>query len=123
MYLIMGGFTTIINIVTFWLCTYILNWDYRIANTIAFIASVLFAYFSNKNLFLIVIHQLGKTASVKRVHFFGFRCLTYIIDILVMILLISYLSVDELWAKIWTNIIVLVLNYVFSKWIIFKVQK
>ncbi|HEM1708150.1 TPA: cell wall teichoic acid glycosylation protein GtcA, partial [Listeria monocytogenes] len=26
MYLIMGGFTTIINIVTFWLCTYILNW-------------------------------------------------------------------------------------------------
>ncbi|EIQ2558411.1 cell wall teichoic acid glycosylation protein GtcA, partial [Listeria monocytogenes] len=47
----------------------------------------------------------------------------YIIDILVMILLISYLSVDELWAKIWTNIIVLVLNYVFSKWIIFKVQK
>ncbi|HEM1061771.1 TPA: cell wall teichoic acid glycosylation protein GtcA, partial [Listeria monocytogenes] len=26
-------------------------------------------------------------------------------------------------AKIWTNIIVLVLNYVFSKWIIFKVQK
>ncbi|HAC5033573.1 TPA_asm: cell wall teichoic acid glycosylation protein GtcA, partial [Listeria monocytogenes] len=55
--------------------------------------------------------------------FFGFRCLTYIIDILVMILLISYLSVDELWAKIWTNIIVLVLNYVFSKWIIFKVKK
>ncbi|HEM1569358.1 TPA: cell wall teichoic acid glycosylation protein GtcA, partial [Listeria monocytogenes] len=27
------------------------------------------------------------------------------------------------WAKIWTNIIVLVLNYVFSKWIIFKVKK
>ncbi|EAF6971387.1 cell wall teichoic acid glycosylation protein GtcA, partial [Listeria monocytogenes] len=29
MYLIMGGFTTLINIVTFWLCTYVLNWDYR----------------------------------------------------------------------------------------------
>lgn len=72
MYLIMGGFTTIINIVTFWLCTYILNWDYRIANTIAFIASVLFAYFSNKKFVLIVIHQLGKTASVKRVHFLVF---------------------------------------------------
>ncbi|EGT2111815.1 GtrA family protein, partial [Listeria monocytogenes] len=48
MYLIMGGFTTLINIVTFWLCTYVLNWDYRIANTIAWVASVLFAYFSNK---------------------------------------------------------------------------
>ncbi|HGI5482327.1 TPA: cell wall teichoic acid glycosylation protein GtcA [Listeria monocytogenes] len=123
MYLIMGGFTTIINIVTFWLCTYILNWDYRIANTIAFIASVLFAYFSNKKFVFDSYTPTWKDRLREASSFFGFRCLTYIKDILVMILLISYLSVDELWAKIWTNIIVLVLNYVFSKWIIFKVQK
>ncbi|EAF0386945.1 cell wall teichoic acid glycosylation protein GtcA [Listeria monocytogenes] len=123
MYLIMGGFTTIINIVTFWLCTYILNWDYRIANTIAFIASVLFAYFSNKKFVFDSYTPTWKDRLREASSFFCFRCLTYIIDILVMILLISYLSVDELWAKIWTNIIVLVLNYVFSKWIIFKVQK
>ncbi|HBM3450763.1 TPA: cell wall teichoic acid glycosylation protein GtcA [Listeria innocua] len=123
MYLIMGGFATVINIVTFWLCTYILNWDYRIANTIAFIASVLFAYFSNKKFVFESYTPTWKDRVREASSFFGFRCLTYTIDILVMILLISYLSVDELWAKIWTNIIVLVLNYVFSKWIIFKVQK
>ncbi|EAG5363969.1 cell wall teichoic acid glycosylation protein GtcA [Listeria monocytogenes] len=123
MYLIMGGFTTVINIVTFWLCTYVLNWDYRIANTIAFIASVLFAYFSNKKFVFDSYTPTWKDRLREASSFFDFRCLTYIIDILVMILLISYLSVDELWAKIWTNIIVLVLNYVFSKWIIFKVQK
>ncbi|MBC1545153.1 MULTISPECIES: cell wall teichoic acid glycosylation protein GtcA [Listeria] len=123
MYLIMGGFTTLINIVTFWLCTYVLNWDYRIANTIAFIASVLFAYFSNKKFVFDSYTPTWKDRLREASSFFGFRCLTYIIDILVMILLISVLSVDELWAKIWTNIIVLVLNYVFSKWIIFKVKK
>ncbi|GAB1492364.1 hypothetical protein VFC2021_21480 [Listeria innocua] len=45
MYLIMGGFTTLINIVTFWLCTDVLNWDYRIANTIAWVASVRLLFF------------------------------------------------------------------------------
>lgn len=69
MYLIMGGFTTLINIVTFWLCTYVLNWDYRIANTIAWVASVLFAYFSNKKYVLKAIHLLGKNALEKLHHF------------------------------------------------------
>ncbi|MBC1455699.1 cell wall teichoic acid glycosylation protein GtcA [Listeria welshimeri] len=123
MYLIMGGFTTLINIVTFWLCTDLLNWDYRIANTIAWVASVLFAYFSNKKYVFESYTPTWKEKAREVSSFFGFRFLTYIVDFLVMILLISGLEINELWAKIWTNIIVLVLNYVFSKWIIFKVRK
>lgn len=122
MYLIMGGFATIINIVAFWFCEAVLGWDYRVANTIAWIASVLFAYFSNKKYVFESYTPSWKDKLREASSFFGFRFLTYIVDILVMILLISVLSVDELWAKIWTNIIVLVLNYVFSKWIIFKVR-
>ncbi|MBC6297459.1 cell wall teichoic acid glycosylation protein GtcA [Listeria sp. FSL L7-1517] len=122
MYLIMGGFTTLINIVAFWFCEEVLGWDYRVANTIAWIASVLFAYFSNKKYVFESYTPSWKDKLREASSFFGFRFLTYIVDILVMILLISVLSVDELWAKIWTNIIVLVLNYVFSKWIIFKVR-
>ncbi|EAE3482115.1 TPA: cell wall teichoic acid glycosylation protein GtcA, partial [Listeria monocytogenes] len=72
MYLIMGGFTTIINIVTFWLCTYILNWDYRIANTIAFIASVLFAYFSNKKFVFDSYTPTWKDRLREASSFFGF---------------------------------------------------
>ncbi|MBC1482661.1 cell wall teichoic acid glycosylation protein GtcA [Listeria sp. FSL L7-1485] len=123
MYLIMGGFTTLINIVVFWLCTSALNWDYRIANTIAWLASVLFAYFSNKKYVFESYTPTWKDKTREISSFFGFRFLTYIVDFLVMILLISGLHIDELWAKIWTNVIVLVLNYIFSKWIIFKVRK
>lgn len=123
MYLIMGGFTTLINIVTFWICEAVLGWDYRVANTIAWVASVLFAYFSNKKYVFESYTPTWKDKVREASSFFGFRFLTYIVDILVMILLISVLSVDELWAKIWTNVIVLVLIYVFSKWIIFKVKK
>ncbi|EAG9321527.1 cell wall teichoic acid glycosylation protein GtcA [Listeria monocytogenes] len=123
MYLIMGGFTTLINIVTFWVCTDLLNWDYRIANTIAWVASVLFAYFSNKKYVFDSYTPTWKDKTREVSSFFGFRFLTYIVDFLVMILLISGLGMNELWAKIWTNVIVLILNYVFSKWIIFRVRK
>ncbi|EAC2499872.1 cell wall teichoic acid glycosylation protein GtcA [Listeria monocytogenes] len=123
MYLIMGGFTTLINIVTFWVCTDLLNWDYRIANTIAWVASVLFAYFSNKKYVFDSYTPTWKDKAREVSSFFGFRFLTYIVDFLVMILLISGLGMNELWAKIWTNVIVLILNYVFSKWIIFRVRK
>ncbi|EAC4172571.1 cell wall teichoic acid glycosylation protein GtcA [Listeria monocytogenes] len=123
MYLIMGGFTTLINIVAFWVCTDLLNWDYRIANTIAWVASVLFAYFSNKKYVFDSYTPTWKDKAREVSSFFGFRFLTYIVDFLVMILLISGLGMNELWAKIWTNVIVLILNYVFSKWIIFRVRK
>ncbi|ECC2282392.1 GtrA family protein, partial [Listeria monocytogenes] len=95
MYLIMGGFTTLINIVTFWLCTYVLNWDYRIANTIAWVASVLFAYFSNKKYVFESYTPTWKERAREVTSFFGFRFLTYLVDILVMILLIEVLSINE----------------------------
>lgn len=122
MYLIMGGFTTLINIVTFWLCTYVLNWDYRIANTIAWVASVLLHIFLIKNMFLKAIHLLGKNA-----------LRSYIIFRFPLFDLFSgHFSNDSSnWSFIYKwimgknldNVIVLVLNYVFSKWIIFKVKK
>ncbi|EGR8734575.1 GtrA family protein, partial [Listeria monocytogenes] len=87
------------------------------------VASVLFAYFSNKKYVFESYTPTWKERAREVTSFFGFRFLTYLVDILVMILLIEVLSINELWAKIWTNVIVLVLNYVFSKWIIFKVKK
>ncbi|HCX6194933.1 TPA: GtrA family protein, partial [Listeria monocytogenes] len=101
----------------------LLNWDYRIANTIAWVASVLFAYFSNKKYVFDSYTPTWEDKAREVSSFFGFRFLTYIVDFLVMILLISGLGMNELWAKIWTNVIVLILNYVFSKWIIFRVRK
>ena len=48
MYLIMGGITTVINIVSFWLLMKKIGINYTVANIIARIFSVLFAYISNK---------------------------------------------------------------------------
>ncbi len=123
MYLVMGGITTLINIVSFWFFASFLNWDYRIANTIAWILSVLFAYLSNKKYVFESYTPTWKDKLREATSFFGFRFLTYLVDMLMMVVFISMLNVNETWSKIWVNVIVLVLNYVFSKWIIFKIQK
>ncbi|WP_099221630.1 GtrA family protein [Listeria costaricensis] len=123
MYLIMGGFTTLINIATFWLFASFLNWDYRIANGIAWIASVLFAYLSNKKYVFDSYTPTRKDRFREITSFFGFRFLTFIVDTIVMIILVSFFLMNETWAKVWTNVIILVLNYVFSKFFIFKSKK
>ncbi|WEG12194.1 GtrA family protein [Pullulanibacillus sp. KACC 23026] len=122
-YLVVGGFTTLINIVSFWLLTVPIPVNYVIANTVAWVLSVLFAYVANK----IIVFQSkteNKTETIREfVSFIGFRFVSYAMDLAVMILLISGLHMNETLSKILTNVVVLVANFIFSKWFIFRNAK
>lgn len=122
MYIIMGGFTTVVNIVSFWLCNSFFGIDYVTSNTVSWVASVIFAYVTNKRYVFESYTPTWKDRAREASSFFGFRFLTYLVDLAVMVILISGLGTNALLAKILTNVIVLVLNYVFSKWIIFKIR-
>ncbi len=123
MYLVMGGFATVINVVAFWFFASFLGWDYRLANTIAWILSVLFAYFSNKK-YVFESYTPGLREKLAEfTSFVGFRFITFLVDMALMVVFIDVFFMNETWAKILVNIVVLVLNYVFSKWIIFKIRK
>ncbi|MGY3777185.1 GtrA family protein [Isobaculum melis] len=120
MYIFMGGITTVINIASFWFFASYLNIDYRISNFFAWFLSVVFAYISNR-IYVFESQNKGLKLIFKEVvSFVSFRILSFLIDLGVLILLVDMLSVNELWAKVFTNVIVLVLNYVFSKFFIFS---
>lgn len=119
-YLFFGGLTTAINIVVFTGLNQFANLNYQIANMIAWLLSVLFAYITNK-LWVFnskthtnteLIHEIG--------NFFLFRGLSLILDILIMWLGISVLKSNPLIVKIIDNVIIVLANYVFSKLFIFK---
>ncbi len=115
-YLFFGGLTTLVNILVFYLFSFVFN--YAISNVIAWIVSVIFAFVVNK---LFVFKSLGKDKVRKEIiSFFSFRILSLGIDMLFMYLLISVLFVNDLISKILVNIIVVIINYVFSKLFIFK---
>lgn len=117
-YLFFGGLTTLVNIITFAILQPIMN--YQLANILAWIASVLFAYVTNKLwVFSSKTHDL--LALFKEMGaFFFFRVLSLLMDIVIMWLGISVLNANPLLTKIIDNVIVVIANYFFSKWYIFK---
>jgi putative flippase GtrA len=119
LYLVMGVLTTVINVVCFFILVQY-QMDYRIATTVAWLVSVLFAYVTNKHYVF-----KSKTSTItsllkEMLSFFWFRLLSYFLDLGSMIIMVSFLNLNETWAKIIANILVVIINYVLSKWIIFK---
>ena len=119
LYLLFGGLTTIVNILTFYIFRK-LNVELYISNIIAWIISVLFAFITNK-LFVFESKNKTKTENIKEItSFFGFRLLSLVFDMGSMFLLINILKINDLLSKIFANILVVILNYIFSKLFIFK---
>ncbi|MEH7461976.1 GtrA family protein [Bacillus thuringiensis] len=119
-YLLFGGLTTLVNIVMYFVCATLAGMDYKIATTIAWIVSVLFAYITNKK-YVFKSQQTNLSHAMKEFFYFmGFRVLSYFIDLFSMIALIEWLGINDLVSKIIANVIVVVVNYFASKYIIFK---
>ncbi|MGO0906043.1 GtrA family protein [Clostridioides difficile] len=111
-YIIFGILTVIVNTFAFMLSSNFFG--ILKANTIAFFIAVIFAYFTNtKYVFK------AKNTFKKFIAFLGMRLFTLIFDNLGMLILIN-IGTDELISKISVNFLVILLNYIFSKFMIFK---
>lgn len=120
MYLIMGGWTTVVNIVVYWICEEMFHLDYRISTTIAWVFAVVFAYVVNKRFVFKSVTNTWRDRFAEMGSFFGFRVLSFFMDLGTMMVLVGLLSINGTVSKILANVIVLVANYIFSKKFIFK---
>ena len=120
MYLIMGGWTTVVNIVVYWICEEMFHLDYRISTTIAWVFAVVFAYIVNKRFVFKSVTNTWRDRFAEMGSFFGFRVLSFFMDLGTMMVLVGLLSINGTVSKILANVIVLVANYIFSKKFIFK---
>lgn len=123
-YILFGVLTTVVNIVSYGLLRPVIHWnsqwDVLTANTIAWILSVAFAFITNK---LYVFKSKSFAAGLVRrelVSFVSARLFSLAVDSLGMYLLVTVLLWNDWIAKILMNGIVIVINYVLSKWFIFK---
>ncbi len=119
-YIIFGGLTTLVNIVAFFIFETLLGWPYLIANAVAIVLSILFAYITNK-LFVFKTRNMTFNENMKEfLKFIGFRLVSGLADMAAMWMLVDLISIDTNIAKLLTQFIVVILNYVFSKLFIFK---
>ena len=120
LYLFFGTFTTLVNIVSYLFFTRVILFNFMVANALAWILAVLFAYVTNK-FFVFESKRIELIFLFKEFLFFvSFRLLSGIIEMIIMYIMIDLFFVNDITVKVFTNIIVIVLNYLFSKMIIFR---
>ena len=117
LYVIFGVFTTLINLVVFFILARVFLINYVIANIIAWILSVLFSYVTTRKW---VFESENTNILTECLMFFGSRFFAGAVDTVLLVLFIDILSMSDFVSKIITQIIVIVLNYVMSKFVIFK---
>lgn len=125
-YLVFGALTTVVNIITYTILASLVlkgiendSLRVNISEIIAFIVSVIFAYVTNK-LYVFNSKTNGFKDFIREIaSFFSCRILTEIISIFMMNAAV-WLSINDILMKVISNIVVIILNFVFSKIWIFK---
>jgi len=117
LYIFFGGLTTLINIVAYFVAYNICKISNVPSTVIAWILSVIFAFITNK---LYVFESKSKSLLYEISTFFACRLGTGILDVAIMYVSVDILFFNALIMKILSNVLVIVLNYIFSKLIIFN---
>lgn len=122
-YLVFGILSTIVNIATYTFCSRILNINFMISNIIAWFAAVIFAYITNKFFVFESKNTDLKFILKELTSFMSCRVLSGVTELILMYIMIKFMLINDFIVKIITNIVVVLLNFIFSKLIIFKNNK
>lgn len=128
-YLIIGVLTTVVNLaVKYALLFTVLNasdaTQLQIAVVISWVVACIFAYITNRK---IVFKSKSKKILKEFTAFVSARLFTLFLEMLIMFVFVTLLKLDsDLWVVIWSlvaQVVVIVVNYVLSKLVIFKKEK
>ena len=122
-YLFFGACTTLVDVAVYYLCYRILEFKNIPSVILSWICAVIFAFITNK---LFVFESRSFAASVllrEAVSFFGCRLLTGLLDIAVMYVAVDLMDWNATAWKLISNVLVIILNYVASKLIVFQKKK
>lgn len=118
-YLFFGVCSAVLNILCYAAAYELLDLSNTLSTVLAWLAAVLFAFFTNK---LLVFQSRRATASKRLeefVSFFGCRLLTGALDVGIMAVAVDCLHRNGVLWKLISNGVVTVLNYIASKLFIF----
>lgn len=123
-YLVFGVLSTIVNFVSYFIAARLCGIDEVVSSGISWFCSVTFAYITNKlwvfdsktNTFTaflkeMVMFYLARVAS-------GALC-----DVGTFAIMVKVLKINDVIAKLVTQVMVVIVNYIFSKLIVFRKKK
>ena len=122
LYVFFGVLTTAVNTLVYLLCLHPLACSNLFSTAVAWFCSVLFAYITNKVWVFESKSFFGKLLFCEIASFFSCRILTGALDLLIMYVAVDRLAQNELLWKLLSNVIVILLNYVASKFFVFHAK-
>lgn len=117
LYLIFGVLTTVVNLISYLIFVWLFGINYIIGNILAWLFAVSFAYITNK---IWVFESTENNIIVEFLLFMGGRIFSGVIDSFLLYLFVEIFFWSDLLSKIIIQIIVVILNYLISKLVVFK---
>lgn len=119
LYIIVGGLTTVISILTQY-ASALLGFSVVVNTTVSWVFAVTFAFIANK-VWVFEEKTYTKKAWFKQaLAFYGARLGTYVLEVAFMYYTVDVLLQSEILMKLAAQVFIIILNYVLSKFLIFK---
>lgn len=120
LYLFFGGLSFIVSIATYAFFNISLHMNELLANILSWIITVMFAFLTNR--VCVFDSQTNGTAEFMKqlLTFYSGRVITLIIEEVILLVFITWLGFNSMLIKVIAQVIVILLNYVISKAIVFN---
>ncbi|MDY4445894.1 GtrA family protein [Campylobacter sp.] len=127
LYIISGIASVAITLIVYYFCVFTFldandAFELQVANVLSWLVAVIFVYFTNRKY---VFCSRNSKILKEMCSFFISRVFTLLVDMAIMFVFVSLAHFDDKIFKIISQVIVVVLNYIISKFLIFnkKVNK
>lgn len=120
LYLFFGGLTFIVSIASYALCERLLGMDALVANVVSWVLAVLFAFYTNRKWVFDGQSDGAKGLAAQMASFFGGRMFTLVVEELILLVFVTRLGLDSVAVKVVAQVVVIVLNYFISKFLVFR---
>ena len=118
-YLIAGVLTTIVGIASYEIFLKVFHIHYIISNILSWVAAVSFAYVVNRK-YVFNSETRGKEQLKEVINFFKYRIVSLVIETGCLYLMVDICKLNPSISKIFMQFVVIVINYIFSKFFTFK---
>ena len=119
-YLVFGVLTTVVNYLVYLPCYNLLGLSSSVSNVIAWAAAVAFAYVTNKP-FVFHSHDWSmETVIPELTKFLGTRLGSGALETVILLVAVDWLGMDGNIWKLLTSVLVVIINYIGSKLLVFR---
>lgn len=119
-YVFFGGLTTLVNLGVYYFLRLAFDLNLVAANVLSVAAAILFAYFVNSRFVFESKADSFRERFQEFVKFVSARLSTMVIEVGGVWFLADVVHMNDMWGKLFIQFVILVLNYVFSRFLVFK---